>query len=249
MNEQPTTPPAILASAARPFSEAERAQAIETLSEWLLHDTWTLRQGLFLLVGIDPLRSDDLISVPEGDGSKMGMRSAPNPTWAMITKSPTAELDEAGELRMAGYVFDPASLIALHALLSLWASNPEHPRDWQSRYKPAYFIGWARSKGRPPFWLEWLPDQRRASVVDPAGASDQPIKAPEERQARRLAAFLAAGGQVPRGSSGRWRGVTKVAEQLGITRQTLTDDLKAAIEREREQRRGGGALDPARLGL
>lgn len=107
-------------------------------------------------------------------------------------------------------------------------------------------------------YLKYLPEDDAAPFLpllgcEDAEAHDEPEQPTEtetaqERQTRRLADFRAAGGREPTNDSGRWKGVGKVAERMGISRQALTDDLKAAVEREREQRRGSGALDPARLG-
>jgi hypothetical protein len=63
----------------------------------------------------------------------------------------------------------------------------------------------------------------------------------EARQDDRLRAYRAAGYEPPKDGA-RWQGVGKVAASLKLSRQTLTDDLKAALAREREKRRAGAAL-------
>jgi hypothetical protein len=65
----------------------------------------------------------------------------------------------------------------------------------------------------------------------------------ETRQANRLQAYRDAGFGPPKAKE-RWQGVGEVASKLGIRRQTLTDDLKAAWERERENKRAAAALRP-----
>lgn len=100
-------------------------------------------------------------------------------------------------------------------------------------------------------WLEQCRVAYRWEVrLDaPEGSDDalQVVESAEGRQARRLAAFRASGGLEPAKNSGRWKGVGRAAQQLGISRQALTEDLTAALEREREARRMG-PFDPALLG-
>ena len=58
---------------------------------------------------------------------------------------------------------------------------------------------------------------------------------PIERQDERLRIFRERRGQEPDDVGGRWRGVTAVASELGIARQTLTADLNAAYRREKRR--------------
>ena len=69
----------------------------------------------------------------------------------------------------------------------------------------------------------------------------------EQRDARRLAAYRAAGYQVPKLRE-RWQGAGELAKQEGISRQAFTESLQRAAKRELEARRSG-ALDPRQLGM
>jgi hypothetical protein len=65
---------------------------------------------------------------------------------------------------------------------------------------------------------------------------------PTERQDDRLRIFRELGGRDPGDTGKGWRGTSDIAPRLGITRQSLTADLKIAYEREKDQRRSGRAL-------
>jgi hypothetical protein len=68
-------------------------------------------------------------------------------------------------------------------------------------------------------------------------AAAEPVKklTTIERQDERLRVFRERGGQDPSETGGKWKGVTAVAAQLGIKRQTLAADLRAAFAREKQR--------------
>ncbi|MBN9425598.1 MAG: hypothetical protein J0H09_03730, partial [Burkholderiales bacterium] len=132
------------------FTEAEKAQAIETLGEWFRLDTWTVREGLLLLVGIDPLRSGDLNFTPKG------VTTGPNPAWARITKKPGVLVGEDNVPRPDGLIMEPMAMYRLWELMRFWRATSGHSDDWDSRAKPSYFVSWAQSKGFGPFWADWM---------------------------------------------------------------------------------------------
>lgn len=142
------------------FTEAEKAQAIECLSDWFRLDTWTVREGLLLLVGIDPLRSGDLNFIPEG------VTTGPNPAWARITKKPGVLVGEDNVPRPDGLIMEPMAMYRLWELMRFWRATPGHSDDWDSRAEPSYFVSWAQSKDFAPFWASWLELPASTSVED-----------------------------------------------------------------------------------
>jgi hypothetical protein len=209
------------------FTEAERAHAVETLREWFHHDTWTLREGLFLLAGIDPYRSDDLICIPGG------VTTAPSPSWARITKRPGVKVDAAGVPSPDGLILDVWALRELWELLRLWHSNPAHSTDWSSRAAPAYYVRWAIAKERAPYWFDWLPEQRRVSIVGPEGAPGEPVPQPQAPNAKRwtrertdearalVARLKTAGERAP---------TQKAAKHFGVSAARLREVFRANPE-------------------
>lgn len=62
------------------------------------------------------------------------------------------------------------------------------------------------------------------------------------RQDEWLRNFRERGGQTPDDGGGRWKGVTVVAAELGITRQSLTEALEAAYRREKRREQAAYAF-------
>jgi len=78
----------------------------------------------------------------------------------------------------------------------------------------------------------WLGDGF-TEAVDTAPVTDTtPAETKEQRQDRRLQACINAGLVMPKNSFGRLpKGVDKVAELEGVTRQAFSSEVKAALER------------------
>jgi hypothetical protein len=77
------------------------------------------------------------------------------------------------------------------------------------------------------------------TVADTATTAPQ-AETKEERQDRRLLACETAGLVMPISSVGRLPyGVGKIADAEGVTRQTLSTDIKAALERRKANKREG----------
>lgn len=68
---------------------------------------------------------------------------------------------------------------------------------------------------------------------------------PIERQDERLKIFRERGGQTRDGFGQRWKGVTAVASELGISRQALTEALEAAYRREKRREQAAYAFGNA----
>ena len=80
-----------------------------------------------------------------------------------------------------------------------------------------------------------------ASVETPTKEASKRLTA-IERQDERLHIFRERGGQTPDEGGGRWKGVTVVASELGITRPSLTEDLKTAFRREKRREQAAYAF-------
>lgn len=151
------------------FTAAERDHAVSELRAWLQLDTWTVREGLLLLVGIDPHRADDLVL------EKSGFSTAPQPSWARITARPGLspdQVDDVGCPRITGFVLDLFQIQLLSRLLNLWVSNPAH--TLAGRHAPSYFREWASSKGCTPFWFAWATDAGLSEPVEQATDTTMP---------------------------------------------------------------------------
>ena len=132
------------------FKIDERAHAVLKLSEWLVFKTWTTKEALLLLTGIDPYDAHDLLF------TETGITSEPNPSWARITATAglsTSEFDKHGVPRLAGYVTDIFQLQLLARYMDIWVRKPPHTLT--GIHEPSYFIEWAESTGLAPFWLNW----------------------------------------------------------------------------------------------
>lgn len=164
------------------FTAAERVHAVSELRAWLQFDTWTVREGLLLLVGIDPHRSDDLVL------EESGFSSAPNPTWARITAKPALspnQVDAAGWPRITGEVLDLFQIQLISRLMNLWVSKPGH--TLVGRHVPGDYLEWASSKGYSPFWETWAIDAGLICEKMPAskaksGSSSWGVKKPTRFQ-------------------------------------------------------------------
>lgn len=125
------------------FTDAEMNQASLCLTKWQELDTWTFREGLLLMVGIDPHHSNDLVF------HEAGFTSEWKPSWARITTPPSIAIDGDGVPTTAGFVLDIFQFELLGHLLNLWVSNTAH--TVQDRHPPAYYRRWAESKGYDTF--------------------------------------------------------------------------------------------------
>jgi hypothetical protein len=67
----------------------------------------------------------------------------------------------------------------------------------------------------------------------------QTTETKEQRQDKRLQACIDAGMVMPVSHKGRLEGVGFVAAELGITRQALTPDVRAALKRREAARKEG----------
>ncbi len=235
------------------FTPSEKAHAIDELREWFALDTWTMREGLLLLAGIDPSRSPCL-SLDES-----GFKTGQPPVWARITARPGVAVDAAGHPAPNGYVLDPFQFELLSRLLNMWVSNPSH--TLRGRHAPGYFVQWATDHGLQPFWCQWAMD---AGLMPPGASNGKPppvepqeihgthaetAPTTEQRQDQRLARLRELDGdRVCR--SGNWTttgdGALKklVAELKGKgdkpnDEKMVRRDLTAAAERERQSRRAG----------
>lgn len=134
----------------------------EALRQWLKYPTWSIREGLLLLAGIDPLRADclrfnedctefeasaDPESLPTVDGVPVG-----GPTWCRLGSPERIESGPDGSLHIVGAVFALDDWLRLHQLMEHWSRTPEH--DGVQRATPAQFIAVAERAGLPPTWLE-----------------------------------------------------------------------------------------------
>ena len=151
------------------FTIDERAHAVSELSAWFQLDSWTVREGLLLLVGIDPARSEDLLF------SESGFETKPKPTWAQITARPglsANEVDANGWPHITGLIFNRDELMWLSRLLNLWVATPLHTMT--GRHEPRYFVEWAGSKNCTPYWREWALDAKLFIDTAPVQAAATP---------------------------------------------------------------------------
>ena len=230
------------------FTIDERAHAVSELSAWFKLDSWTVREGLLLLVGINPYRSKDLLL------TESGFESTPNPSWARITATPglsANEVDTNGWPRITGLVIDLFQIELLSQLLNLWTSKPEHTLT--GRHEPHYYLQWSSGKGCPPFWYEWASDAKLFISKAPAqtAATPAPVVAvsasggsPDPE--RRLARLRELGGNA-KYSRCDWQfaGIGKlVASEKSEGRnrndeKTIRADLREAAQAEQDEKRAG----------
>ena len=160
----------------------EDERITNALREWLGYETWTLREGLLILAGIDPHHAECFefnqdctsfqASAPEG--VRVG-----GPQWCRIGSPPRIEVDAEGVANIAGWLFSPSDAIRLCELVEHWHRTPSH--DGMRRISPAHFISWSERIDKAPFWLNavrrtgYLP----ASTSAPAGNQSDPTPAPE----------------------------------------------------------------------
>lgn len=225
------------------FKHDERTHAVNELREWFNLDTWTVREGLLLLVGIDPSRADCWKLTDQG------FETETQPAWARITARPGLSVDDVdanGMPRITGYVLDLTQAEQLSELLNLWASKPGHAL--QDRRAPRYYIEWATSKGHPPFWKPWVFDAGLLLELPPTALFEPEVASAiemdsgtykERRQDGRLSLLYKLGGRVER-KRGELRcyGITalvkseKAAGARAVSEKTIRVDLKAAYERK-----------------
>ena len=229
------------------FTIDERAHAVSELREWFEFDTWTVREGLLLLVGINPYRSKDLLL------TESGFESTPNPSWARITATPglsASEVDANGWPRITGLIFNPDEFRWLYRVLHLWKSNLGHTRT--GRHEPHYYLEWAGSKNCTPYWREWALDAKLFIDTAPVQAAATPapvaqaIETKEQRQDRRLHACVMKGLVMPKSYLSRLPdGVGQVADCENVTRQTFSTDVKAALKRRESAIKDGRIIRSA----
>lgn len=232
------------------FTHDERTHAVNELREWVNLDTWTVREGLLLLAGIDPHRADCWKLTDQG------FETETQPAWARITASPGFSVDDVdanGMPRITGYVLDLNQAVQLSKLLNLWVSKPGHAL--QDRCAPYYYIEWATSKGHPPFWKPWafdaglLPELPSEHPVEPVMAlpmSTDARSTKERRQDSSLTDLRKLGGDVvPKNGGLHVNGITKLVtfktatDAPARTEKTVRADVKAAYKRETEAKRSG----------
>lgn len=232
------------------FTPEERAHAVRELRLWFELDTWTMREALLLLAGIDPHRADCWHLNEDGfstDGHQ--------PVWARITARPGVTVDDAGMPHPTGLVLDLFQIESLSRLLNIWVSNPGHTLN--DRHAPSYYLGWAVDKGYGPFWHSWMIDAglfperttERLSATPAAaseGASTDPVKT---RQDSRLARLRELGGdRVWRRSEWRTTGggaLAKLEAELRaagdkrFSEKSIREDITEAAKREQAAQRSG----------
>lgn len=139
------------------YTPEEAEAAAEALRYWFRLDTWTLREGLLLLVGIDPHRSECITIDENGKGFQLEGKGHPAPYWSRIGYPPDSSWTEEDMLAgrqptITGLIFCPAEGYRLWELLNIWHANPE--LEGLRRARPLQFITLAESKGLAPYWLE-----------------------------------------------------------------------------------------------
>lgn len=238
--------------------ETTSGPTAEALREWFLHDSWTIAQGLALLIDVDPARVDFVDSFYDGSPWVAGPRLTP----------------------------DEHSRIA--KLARLWQGKPEHTClrraapsyfiEWaESKGLPPQWLAVAQAAGivvptQPAPTAERLTVERAAmssikwegrrgqlamqgivpSVIEAIIRDEQlamrcatqpaPVATEQtaDRQDQRLKACEDAGLLMPASHMGRMpQGIGEVAKRLDMTRQALTQDVKAALKRREAARRNG----------
>lgn len=137
-------------------------QQAEALRQWLKYPTWSVREGLLLLAGIDPRRADclhfsedcteleasaDPESLPPVGGVRVG-----GPTWCRLGSPERIESGPDGSLHIVGPVCAPDDILLILKLMEHWHRTPGH--DGVKMATPAQFIAVAERAGLPPTWLE-----------------------------------------------------------------------------------------------
>ncbi|MGK5028479.1 hypothetical protein [Janthinobacterium sp. MDT1-19] len=120
------------------------------LESWMLHDTWTKDEGLFILCDLDPKRSrsDALEDISSGK-FKSGI---PIKTIVRLDN-----VDYGAPLikEIMGKVASTQAPLTIkdkyENIKKLWNSG-EHTQD---RYAPVYFLSWAVSKKIKITWADW----------------------------------------------------------------------------------------------
>lgn len=155
---------------------------VQDLRAWLEYPTWSLREGLFLLAGIDPHRSDCISSNESCTtfNSSIPPGTLPHDAgWNRIGYRPRGwEVGSDGvPCRVNGPVCSHEDFVALGKLMEHWHRTPAH--DGMTRATPAHFIGWAESANLAPPWLDAV---RCAGYLPsaPAVAAPEPVAAPAE---------------------------------------------------------------------
>lgn len=155
---------------------------VQDLRAWLEYPTWSIREGLLLLAGIDPHRSDCISSNESCTtfNSSIPPGTLPHDAgWNRIGYRPRGwEVGSDGvPCRVNGPVCSHEDFVALGKLMEHWHRTPAH--DGMTRATPAHFIGWAESANLAPPWLDAV---RYAGYLPgvPAVARPEPVAAPAE---------------------------------------------------------------------
>lgn len=129
----------------------------KALQHWFLRDTWTMAEGLMLLMDIDPRASKLRPSAHLCDGDKVPLdefsfialldgRTIDFQAWQVLFEHNCVSEQRRREVRrmmqMTGEQFRESR--------SLWQSGM-HPE----RNPPAYYVAWAKFKNISVKWLEW----------------------------------------------------------------------------------------------
>lgn len=160
-------------------------------------------------------------------------------------------MEEAAEVMAAAHGFDAENYLRrrMHPAvaeekLKLIDENDGLPVSGANR-PIRYFADWVT----PESMNKWLRESRsiylwpeEITSAQPSAfpTAPQPLETKEQRQDRRLKLCEDAGLQMPSSALGRMpNGIDKVANVEGVTRQTFTSDVKAALLRRSERQREG----------
>ena len=187
------------------YSKEECTAAAAAINDWWIKfDTWTVKQGLLLLTGIDPYRAhcfefkENGITATPPPGTVVG-----GPTWHRIgapqERAIWSEADIAAgrpPVVEGGPVLDLDQLFRLNELFQHWGAT-----HLDGRMKPAppmYFIEYAVRKDLRPFWLDVLIEtgfRLESDKAPPVANQDhiKPVPRFEAQEAEILAAIRANG--------------------------------------------------------
>jgi hypothetical protein len=140
-----------------PYTPEEAEAAAEALRYWFRFDTWSVRQGLLLLVGIDPEHVVDIEIPPDGSSLKVERKDFRSPGWFRIGFPAQIVQPLGNELmgrqpEITDFTFSGDVVMELMDLMKLWGANPEF--QGMTRLEPMRFVRFAESKGLAPYWLE-----------------------------------------------------------------------------------------------
>lgn len=186
-------------------NEECEAAALAINDWWIKLDTWTMKQGLLLLAGIDPHRADCFeftsrsISAKPPPGAVVG-----GPAWHRIGAPQERAIWSDADIAAGrppvfenGPVLVPDQLFRLNELSQHWRAT--HPDDRMKPWPPRYFIEYAVRKDMRPFWLDALIEtggfRLESDKAAPMASPDQikPVPRFAAQEVEILAAIRAAG--------------------------------------------------------